>query len=122
AFACALAHGPLTGWRPLAQPWIALVAAAAMVPLYLGAVAQAKVWGDVVKAAFDCYLPDLVKQLGYAGPKTPAEAKALWGELNALFVYRQSVDPLKAPLAGAVPPPHDNGLAGLLKSLLGHKP
>ena len=35
---------------------------------YWQATARVKVWGDLVKSAFDCYLPALTKQLGFALP------------------------------------------------------
>jgi hypothetical protein len=55
---------------------------------YRSAVARAMLWGDTVKATFDCYLPALVAQLGYAVPPTEAERRAFWEDFNEKVLYR----------------------------------
>jgi hypothetical protein len=114
----AAAHGDILDWRPSA----AAIAGAALVvgawPTYRFAVTRAAAWGDVVKAAFDCYLPALVTQLGYALPATDGERRALWVELNALFVYWQPLNPARyryAEAAAAKPKSVLASLRGLFK-------
>lgn len=51
---------------------------------YRFAVLKAVSWGELFRAAFDLYLPDLAKQLGYELPGTAADRKAFWGKVNAL--------------------------------------
>jgi hypothetical protein len=95
----ALWSGDVTRWT--ADP-VALAGAAAIAlawPIYSFAVTSAKAWGDVVKAAFDCFLPALIKQLGYAPPRSDAERQALWRELDALFGYWNAMDPNRYRLA-----------------------
>jgi hypothetical protein len=46
-------------------------------------------WGDLVKSAFDCYLPALTKQLGFAMPLSEKERQEFWREFNALVLYQQ---------------------------------
>jgi len=58
-----------------------------------------------VKAAFDCYLPALIKQLGYAPPETLEARLAAWREVNAIFVYATPPDGDFIRLADAPPPP-----------------
>jgi hypothetical protein len=54
---------------------------------YLGAIAQAIAWGDLVKSAFDCYLPALGKQLGYKLPCSAEERRAFWLEFDKFVTY-----------------------------------
>jgi hypothetical protein len=39
---------------------------------YILAVSSIPQWGDLVKSAFDCYLPALAERLGFELPKTDA--------------------------------------------------
>ena len=57
---------------------------------------RAMAWGDLVRSAFDCYLPALIRQLGYAVPSTDAERREFWSEFNALVLYQQ-------PMTGLTP-------------------
>jgi hypothetical protein len=74
---------PLAAVLAMATAWIA----------YEGAVASVPNWGDLVKSAFDLYLPALAKQLGYNLPATLAQRKAFWGDMTRMFLYWDSVDP-----------------------------
>lgn len=89
-------------WYP--QPAFVVGIAAILLawPTYAFLVERTKAWGDVVKAAFDCYLPALIGQLGYAEPTTDAARRALWREISALIVYRQ---PLTAGAYELASPP-----------------
>ncbi|MGT2469310.1 hypothetical protein [Paraburkholderia terrae] len=56
------------------------------------AVSAAKQWGDVVKGAFDLYLPVLATTLGYELPATPAQQRKFWDQWNSQFRFHQKVD------------------------------
>jgi hypothetical protein len=45
-------------------------------------------WGELVKGAFDVYLPALCKKLGYALPTTNAEERHFWLRLSQAMVFR----------------------------------
>jgi len=60
---------------------------------YVCAVQQAKAWGDLVKSAFDNYLPDLAKQLGYKLPDTLAKQQQFWLEVSQQATFHQSLKP-----------------------------
>jgi uncharacterized membrane protein YgcG len=45
-------------------------------------------WGELVKSAFDCYLPALGKQLGYDLPASEAKRKQFWLDVSVLLLYR----------------------------------
>jgi hypothetical protein len=85
-------------------PWVrqavaAAVAFAVSLLSYRWAVARAAAWGEAVKAAFDCYLPALIGQLGYAVPPTEAERRAFWEQFNDRMLYRYPM-PREWPVAG----------------------
>jgi hypothetical protein len=84
-------HGMYTFFRPGGPRHIAIAAAALVVAAlaYRRATARALAWGTLVKSAFDCYLPALIKQLGYTLPGDDAERREFWGELNALLLYER---------------------------------
>ncbi len=79
---------------PIASPDMVrcLVVVGVSVPVslfaYRWALACAAMWGETVKAAFDCYLPVLAKQLGYDVPPTEAERRAFWEQFSARVLYR----------------------------------
>jgi hypothetical protein len=58
---------------------------------YEGAIERAATWGDLVKASFDLYLPELASKLGYKLPAKDAERRRLWDALNNSFLYNQPV-------------------------------
>jgi len=78
-------HASLT-WHPLFVAGVAELAGAYLA--YEAAIVLAVGWGALVRAAFDCYLPQLAAQLGYAMPATDAARRAFWKDLSALFVYQ----------------------------------
>jgi len=55
---------------------------------YLGAVAQARGYGQQIRAAVDLYRFDLLKALHQVLPASPQEERALWGRLAA-WLYNQ---------------------------------
>lgn len=55
---------------------------------YLGAINRAIAWGGQVKAAFDLYRGDLLKQLGYKyKPQTRERERELWVEISQQIYY-----------------------------------
>ncbi|HEX8776368.1 MAG TPA: hypothetical protein VF735_22550 [Pyrinomonadaceae bacterium] len=55
---------------------------------YRLSIDRAKAWGHTVKAAFDLYRWDLLKQLGYSRlPQTVAEERALWRNISLRMSY-----------------------------------
>ncbi|HSH80964.1 MAG TPA: hypothetical protein VLA19_20725 [Herpetosiphonaceae bacterium] len=55
---------------------------------YHGAIGPARAWGNLVRAAFDLYRRDLLKQLGFAHvPTLAAEERALWRRISERLVY-----------------------------------
>ena len=79
---------------PFNWTYLALATAAPLVSIvcYNAAVARAPDWGDLVRSAFDLYLPDLVNQLGYEMPRTNADRKGLMDALNGSFLLNWPVD------------------------------
>ena len=112
AFSRATYLGMTVGAGEAAWLWPVLGVIAAYL-FYCSAVLRAPAWGDMVKAAFDCYLPDLAKQLGYDLPQTAAEREEFWRTLSQLFIYRRDADgnlPFEAD-KWKKPPPKDGGPA-----------
>ena len=100
-------NGLIEGWRPLPEALAGIGALLVLPILYSFAVNRAKAWGDLVKAGFDCYLPALIKQLGYQSPSLDDARRAFWREFNALIMFRQAMDPANYRIAGAPAPPKD---------------
>jgi hypothetical protein len=95
-----------TAWAPA----LAAVVAVGVASLaYRGAIDRAIAWGGMVKAAFDLYLPDLAKQMGYGLPLTQAERRAFWDDINRLFLYREPLPPDRWPPLPATTRPCDDG-------------
>ncbi len=96
------------GTAPDISVWQHLSACAlAAVASYISydmAVLRAPEWGDLVRSAFDLYLPDLVKQLGYTLPDAAADRRGFWGALASVFVFGTPLNEKYLPKA-AVPEP-----------------
>ena len=56
-------------------------------------------WGNLVKAAFDCYLPDLGKRLGYKLPLTGDEQRRFWIAVSCRAIYHRPLSPEEWPRA-----------------------
>jgi hypothetical protein len=61
---------------------------AVSVASYYLAVSQVPNWGDLVMAAFDCYLPSLAKQLGYEVPSDEKGRSEFWTAFSKRVLYR----------------------------------
>lgn len=59
---------------------------------YRWAVTRVPAWGDWVRAAFDCYLPDLAKQIGYTLPDTDAQRVEFWRAFSRQLIYGRYPD------------------------------
>jgi hypothetical protein len=70
---------------------VAGVAVAAIA--YWRACVSAMTWGTLVRSAFDCFLPALVRQLGYALPPTMPERKKFWTEFSVLIAFQEPMSP-----------------------------
>jgi hypothetical protein len=73
--------------------------------------------GEWIKAAFDLFLPELCKKLGYRRPTSLAEEQALWLSFSQAIVYRhagsmEELDALRSEIKKEDPPaPEDSGKA-----------
>lgn len=56
---------------------------------YRAASARAIAWGDLVKSAFDCYLPALARQLGYKLPHSADMRRDFWIEFARFVTYQR---------------------------------
>jgi hypothetical protein len=57
------------------------------------AIERAQEWGDLVKSAFDLYLPALAKVLGYDLPPTREGQLAFWDAVNGMFLLQTPLVP-----------------------------
>jgi hypothetical protein len=62
---------------------------------YEGAVWRAVAWGDLIKSAFDLYLPKLAHILGYTLPDTLEKRREFWREFSMMALYFEPMDPTK---------------------------
>lgn len=69
-------------WVPLASLFVAWIA-------YRRALSAAVQWGELVKAAFDIYLPDLWKKLGAPPPASRDEERRAWERFSQAVLYRR---------------------------------
>jgi hypothetical protein len=66
---------------------------------YAGAMECARAWGDLVKSAFDLYLPALAGKLGYELPAAASQRRRFWGKLTSSFLYQEPMKPEEWPAA-----------------------
>ncbi len=81
---------------------IAIIALATAAAAYELAVMLVPAWGGFVKAAFDLYLPELARQLGYQLPEA-SKRRAFWDEVNSQFFYWSPIDSAQWPAAELKP-------------------
>ncbi len=75
--------------RPAAGFWAAAGASVLLAALsYRSALAPARVYAELVRATFDLYKGDLLRQLGYAMPDSLAEERKLWQNLGQQLYRR----------------------------------
>jgi hypothetical protein len=68
-------------------PWVILLCLALSAFAYWRARNSAEEWGEWVKAAFDTFLPELCKKLGYARPPTWQQEQELWLKFSQAIVF-----------------------------------
>jgi hypothetical protein len=59
---------------------------------YRLAVTRVPAWGDLVRSAFDCYLPALAEQLGFELPPTEEKRRAFWLTFSQQLIYGRDPD------------------------------
>jgi hypothetical protein len=63
-------------------------------------------WGEMVKASYDVFLPDLGKRIGMAEAPDRDAARARWQDFSLAITYRMPKRlPVRAPVSGKPPPP-----------------
>ncbi|MEA2877964.1 MAG: hypothetical protein QOF14_3160 [Hyphomicrobiales bacterium] len=88
---CELAK--VINWQSALFLALALAAAGVSRLAYLFSVVLVYAWGDLVKAAFDCYLPALAEKLGYKLPETGAKRNAFWVAVSLQAIAWQPFKP-----------------------------
>lgn len=78
----------------------ALIGACIVLPLaarlaYIFSLTVLFPWGELVKGAFDNYLPALAKQWGYEVPKTEAERRNFWTQVSQQLTFHKALKPEK---------------------------
>jgi hypothetical protein len=76
---------------------------------YLFSIQMVYPWGDLVKAAFDCYLPDLAKKMGFELPEDADRRKAFWIAVSRQAVYWSALKPEEWKPPAKEPPVDDQG-------------
>lgn len=74
-------------------PWLVkvLVFAAMSYIFYSWSIGRAANWGTMVKAAFDLYRWDMLKQLGFTKlPTNLTDERELWDDISTQFIYGDS--------------------------------
>lgn len=80
---------------------LAIVLATVVVRLsYILSIGQIHAWGNLVKAAFDSYLPALAEKLGYPLPSTADVRKKFWIEISQQITYHRPLKPEDWSVAG----------------------
>jgi hypothetical protein len=74
--------------------WAGVLSAAVAVAVggYYFARERISGWSGAVKAVFDCYLPELAKQLGYELPNDHSERRKFWEMINVMILYQDPLD------------------------------
>ena len=67
--------------------WILISAIALVFVAFSRARIAAVEWGKRVKAAFDVFLPELHKKLGFKNPKSEEETKQMWRGFSQAVIY-----------------------------------
>ena len=68
--------------------WFPVLALLVAVAAYVLSGNTAKRWGDLVKAAYDIYLPDLQEKLGFQELNSAEEERLQWRSFSQALIYR----------------------------------
>jgi hypothetical protein len=96
AFVYCTAIGGCHAWLDLVAMGAALVTSRLS---YRFAISRARAWGDLVRSAFDLYLPALARKLGYDLPGTLTDRRRFWKAMNHTFLENRRFDPVPWPAA-----------------------
>ncbi|WGJ15912.1 hypothetical protein QEV83_06570 [Methylocapsa sp. D3K7] len=91
--------GGILAPNSIAFALIALCAALLANAAYKFSIERIDEWGALVKAAFDCYLPDLAKKLGYKLPLNGDDQRRFWTAMSRRAIYHRSFRPESWPRA-----------------------
>ncbi|USU18838.1 hypothetical protein [Paraburkholderia fungorum] len=87
-----LFHLPLPAALIMSLLLATVVAALVAWGAYQLAIVSARRWGDVVKSAFDLYLPALAQSLGYVLPESSEGQRRFWKKWSQQFKFHWPVD------------------------------
>jgi hypothetical protein len=89
--------------------------------VYRLAVEKVYAWGTLVKAAFDCYLPDLAGKLGFKLPQNRSDQRLFWIDVSRRSIYNRGFLPDKWISSAATPameaPPQSTVEAVIIEEL-----
>jgi hypothetical protein len=54
---------------------------------YEAAAERTRAWGDLVRSAFDLFLPELAKKMGYTLPSEREQRRWFWQDATSSFLY-----------------------------------
>jgi hypothetical protein len=83
----------MSGWASAGFLLASLAAIVISRLAYIFSIELAYAWGDLVKAAFDCYLPALADKLGYKLPETAEQRTAFWQAVSEQAIYWKPLQP-----------------------------
>lgn len=78
--------------RTIAVPWFPLLCVATGWMALRRARVAALEWGEMVKAAYDVFLPQLRVAMQYPSPAAPAAEEELWTRFSRAVIYRNPAD------------------------------
>lgn len=67
--------------------WVPFMAIFVVILSYVRAESSSVEWGDMVKSAFDVYLPDLGKKLSFEESSSTLDANSLWSKFSQAIIY-----------------------------------
>jgi hypothetical protein len=73
----------------VSQSWVPVAGIAVAAFSSYSATKAATQWGELVKSAFDVFLPTLRSKLGFSTPATIADEQALWRSFSKAVLFRQ---------------------------------
>ena len=93
-----------TAIRPAGALWAAACGLVIAWLAYRSALGAARVYGELVRSAYDLYRGDLLDRLGFTRPGTLAEERTLWRNLSQQMYRRVADSPAVLDAARVQPP------------------